>query len=38
MRDHKQGEWQREKEKAPSPLSREPDSGLDFRTLNHDLN
>ena len=31
-RAHKQGEWQAEGE-AGSPLSREPDEGLDLRTL-----
>ena len=32
-RAHKQGEWQAEGEEAGSPLSREPDEGLDLRTL-----
>ena len=31
-REHKQGEWQKEGE-AGSPLSKEPDAGLDPRTL-----
>ena len=33
-REHKQGEWHAEGEReAGSPLSREPDAGLDPRTL-----
>jgi len=32
QREHKQGEWQAEGE-GGSPLSKEPDAGLDPRTL-----
>ena len=35
-REHKQGEWQREREKQ-APHNREPKAELDPRTLDHNL-